>query len=74
MAPLQKTTVLKVFSEPLKNFILDVRQGCEYASSATRKQNEPPTGVLRRKCSENMQKIYRRTPLEGCFRKKHKKE
>ena len=40
MAPLQKTTVLKVFSEPLKNFILDVTQGCEYASSATRKQNQ----------------------------------
>ena len=27
------------------------------------KQKQPPTGVLKKRCSENMQQIYRRTPM-----------
>ena len=28
--------------------------------------NQPPSGVLRKTCSENMQQIYRRTPMPKC--------
>ena len=27
---------------------------------------QPSRGVLRKKCSENMQQIYRRTPMPKC--------
>ena len=27
---------------------------------------QPPKGVLRKRCSENMQQIYRRTPIPKC--------
>ena len=30
------------------------------------KQKQPPTGVLKKKCCENMQDIYRRTPMLKC--------
>ena len=29
-------------------------------------QKQPPTGVLRKSCSEKMQQIYRRTPMPKC--------
>ena len=29
-------------------------------------QNQPFRGVLRKRCSENMQQIYRRTPMSKC--------
>ena len=29
-------------------------------------QKQPPRGVLRKRCSENMPKIYRRTPMPSC--------
>ena len=29
-------------------------------------QKQPPKGVLRKRCSENMQPIYRRTPMPKC--------
>ena len=29
-------------------------------------QRQPPIGVLREMCSENMQQIYRRTPMPKC--------
>ena len=29
-------------------------------------QKQSPTGVSRRRCSENMQQIYRRTPMSKC--------
>ena len=29
-------------------------------------QKQPPRGVLRKRCSENMQQIYRRTPMPKC--------
>ena len=32
--------------------------------SATEKQ--PPRGILKKRCSENMQQIYRRTPMLKC--------
>ena len=29
-------------------------------------QYQPPRGVLKKSCSENMQQIYRRTPIPKC--------
>ena len=29
-------------------------------------QNQPPRGVPRKRCSENMQEIYRRAPMLKC--------
>ena len=29
-------------------------------------QKQPPRGVLRKRRSDNMQKVYRRTPMLGC--------
>ena len=29
-------------------------------------QKQPPTGVLKKRCSEYMQQIYRRTPMPNC--------
>ena len=29
-------------------------------------QRQPPRGVLSKRCSENMQQIYRRTPMPKC--------
>ena len=29
-------------------------------------QKQPPRGILSKKCSENMQQIYRRTPMLKC--------
>ena len=29
-------------------------------------QKQPPGGVLSKRCSENMQQIYRRTPMPKC--------
>ena len=29
-------------------------------------QKQPPKGVSRKRCSENMQQIYRRTPMPKC--------
>ena len=29
-------------------------------------QKQPPRGVLKKKCSENMQQIYRRTQIPKC--------
>ena len=30
------------------------------------RQKQPSRGVLRKMCSENMQQIYRRTPMPKC--------
>ena len=32
----------------------------------TRIEKQPSTGVFRKRCSENMQQIYRRTPMPKC--------
>ena len=29
-------------------------------------QKQPPRGVLKKRCSENMQQIYRRKPMPKC--------
>ena len=29
-------------------------------------QKQPPGGVLSKRCSENMQQLYRRTPMPKC--------
>ena len=29
-------------------------------------QKQPSKGILRKRCSENIQKIYRRTPMPKC--------
>ena len=29
-------------------------------------QKQPPKGILRKRCSENMQQIYSRTPMLKC--------
>ena len=29
-------------------------------------QKQPSRGVLRKKCSENMQQLYKRTPMPKC--------
>ena len=31
-----------------------------------KEQKQPSRGVLRKRCSENMQQIYRRTPMPKC--------
>ena len=35
-------------------------------SSTKKLQKQPPGGVLKKRCSENMQLIYRRTPMRKC--------
>ena len=39
---------------------------CWYKETYTNIQKQPPRGVPRKKCSENMQQIYRRTPMPKC--------
>ena len=34
--------------------------------SLIKKQKQPTRGVLRKRCSENMHEIYRRTPMPSC--------
>ena len=29
-------------------------------------RKQPPVGVLRNRCSENMQQVYKRTPMQKC--------
>ena len=46
---------------------LDVWQGSECANEYGCKiQKQPCRGVLRKRCFENMQEIYRRTPMPEC--------
>ena len=39
---------------------------CKYEQVDKTIQKQPSRGVLRKKCSENMQQIYRRTPMAKC--------
>ena len=41
-----------------------VKSLCTFALMNVQKQ--PPIGAPRKKCSENMQQIYRRTPMPKC--------
>ena len=44
---------------------------CSTFSRKVLVQKQPFRGVLRKRCSENMQQIYRRTPMPKCdFNKK----
>ena len=36
-------------------------------------QKQPSRGVLRKRCSENMEQIYRRTPLPKCYTHRHER-
>ena len=38
----------------------------ERCSKANNKQNQPPRGFPRKRCSENIQQIYRRAPIPKC--------
>ena len=35
-------------------------------NTVTTIQKQPPIGILRKRCSENMQQIYRITPMSKC--------
>ena len=37
-----------------------------FAGDIYSKQKQPPRGVVSKSCSENMQQIYRRTPMPKC--------
>ena len=38
----------------------------EYVNVCVYIQKKPPRGILRKRCSENIQQIYRRTPMLKC--------
>ena len=38
---------------------------CRWFIVKKAKQKQPPAGVPRKRCSENMQQIYRRTPMSN---------
>ena len=44
----------------------ELQQGLYNPKVSWETQKKSPTGVLSRKCSENMQQIYRRTPMPKC--------
>ena len=39
---------------------------CQYKCQGVYLQNQPSRGVLKKKCSEYIQQIYRRTPMSKC--------
>ena len=54
-------TKLKLLGSSLYNdaFVFEYNQ-CK------KQQKQPPSGVPRKRCSENMQEMYRRTPMPKC--------
>ena len=40
--------------------------GIDNLGLSDNEQSQPPSGVLSKRCSENMQQMYRRTPLPKC--------
>ena len=38
----------------------------DYLAMTNDAQKQPPRGVLRKRCFENIQQIYRRTPMPKC--------
>ena len=48
-----------------ENFITASRRS-QQTSKMDSIQKQPPRGVPRKRCSENMQQIYRRTPMPKC--------
>ena len=41
-------------------------ESCKFFKSMTKIRGSPLRGFLRKRCSENMQQIYRRTPVPKC--------
>ena len=53
----------------IKEFLFNPRitsKSKQFYSALDYPQEQPPRGVLRKMCSENMQQIYRRTPMPKC--------
>ena len=42
------------------------RNGLKHRKTISEKQKQPSRGVLRKRCSQNMQQIYKRTPMPKC--------
>ena len=47
---------------------------CVYFEVKLFLQKQPPRGVLKKRCSENAQQIYRRTPIPKCDFNKNAKQ
>ena len=50
----------------LKTDIFELSDNTNIAKLFSSYQKQPPRGVHRKRCPENMQKIYRRTPMPKC--------
>ena len=50
----------------LKTDIFDLSDNTNITKLFSIYQKQPPRGVHRKRCSRNMQKIYRRTPMPKC--------
>ena len=46
--------------------MFSVKIQAKASNCTTYKQRHPPRGVLSKRCSDNMQQIYRRTPIPKC--------
>ena len=57
----------KINQEQINDFIISFLSPylCAYTQHALI-QKQPSKGVLKKRCSENMQQIYRRTPMPKC--------
>ena len=55
---------LKIIA-PMWNDEFELPDG-SFSVSGIKDQKQPCRGVLRKRCSENMQQIYRRTPMPMC--------
>ena len=45
---------------------MNLHQGCEINTKSLKVQTQPSRGVHRKRCPENMQPTYRRTPMPKC--------
>ena len=55
-----------VYIDEFLNGETHVSQLCVKLGKTSAMQKQPFRGVLRKRCSENMQQIYRRTPMPKC--------
>ena len=49
-----------------ENFLINSVSLCYCLNNKSIFQKQPPRGVPRKRCSENIQEIYRRTPMPKC--------
>ena len=56
---------MKPFKDDMKNAFYLILQKF-FVSRFLNFQKQPVRGILRKRCSENMQQIYRRTPMPKC--------